>query len=167
MRSARIWVAMALWSLALPAGAMMVTSTNTIDFGAQPLGIPSARFAFTVINDFSLAQPVFVQINYTQSGLCSTHGICTEQPYGWNTDFTVTSDCPSYPSTLPAGGRCTAWVVFTPSAAGPRMSEVWVEYRQFVALSGVGVGLPVPAINPWMLVLLAVLLVATRSRFRT
>ena len=59
-------------------------------------------------------------------------------------DFTLgTTTCPSAPSTLAAGSNCYVYVIFTPSAVGPRSATVQItdsapDSPQSVSLEGIG-----------------------------
>jgi hypothetical protein len=75
------------------------------------------------------------------------------QPIGF-TSFTITgansgdfslgqNTCPSSPSTLAGGGNCYSYVIFTPSAIGPRTASVTItdtapDSPQTVSLVGIG-----------------------------
>jgi hypothetical protein len=67
-------------------------------------------------------------------------------------DFGTTNTCALSPATLPAGGSCTASVIFTPVAAGLRTAALTVtdsafDSPQSITVSGTGTTTPVPAVG--------------------
>ncbi len=96
-------------------------SSVSLNFGNQPVGVPSPAQTVTINNNQSVALNI--------SGI-STNG-----------DFTQTNTCHA---PVPAGGTCTVSVTFTPTVVGTRTGTLTVtddapNSPQTAALTGVGI----------------------------
>jgi hypothetical protein len=103
---------------------------NNISFGAVLLGSSTAPTA----NYFYVYNKGSVPFTFTSVTITGTN----------SGDFSLgTSTCPASPATLAAGGSCYYYVIFTPSAVGPRNASVQVsdsapDSPQSVSLIGIG-----------------------------
>ncbi len=108
----------------------MVPSPPWIDFGNQIVGTSAAHQPLMLHNSESTTEVIEGVVLYG----------------GDAQDFTVTSDCVG--QTSGHGSTCTATIGFTPSAAGPRSTQLEVDYHpttvptlhfsRFYSITGVG-----------------------------
>jgi len=95
-----------------------------LEFAPQAVGYPAANRTMTLRNEG--ARPLLVR-TVTLAG-------------GDLQDFALATDCPGV--TLHAGGRCAIDVGFLPTAAGPRSTQVLLQYDDsgiaFRSITGIG-----------------------------
>jgi hypothetical protein len=84
-------------------------SPSWIDFPPQPVGTSAPQQTFTFTNSVDVALRLDNAFSYL----------------GDSTDFVVTTDC----ATVESGASCTITIGFRPTAAGPRSTELEIDYR--------------------------------------
>lgn len=113
-------------SVSLSGSGIVATTLSpaSLSYSGQALGTSSGAQTVTLTNNQSTA--------LTLTGVTSSAS-----------DFSSTTTCPLSPSTLAAGGSCTAWVTFSPKATGTRTGTLSFNddasgSPQTAALSGTG-----------------------------
>ena len=111
-------------------------SPGALTFDAEQVGTTSAAQTVTVTNSGS------APLSISSLGVTGTHP----------GDFTSTTTCALSPSTVPAGGSCTANVAFAPTAAGARSATFSVVDDAIgsphsLSLTGTGTVTPVPGVR--------------------
>jgi len=100
----------------------IVASPASLSFASQFQGTTSAPKTITLTNEQSTALPIN---SITVTGADSS-------------DFTLTTNCPTAPATLPAGGSCSVQVTFTPAGTGARTASLSVNDPIVIPLTGSG-----------------------------
>jgi hypothetical protein len=116
-----------MFSLTGTATAPVATSPTSYTFPAQYEGATSLPKTFVLTNEQS------VPLNLTGASITGAN----------SSDFTLTTNCPTVPTSIPAHSSCDLFVTFTPSGSGTRAGSIAVVddapgSPQVVPISGPG-----------------------------
>lgn len=148
------------------AQSMLAVSPTAVSFPSGAVGARSAPQAVVVTNIDSAPHNVYLFFDPGES--CGGEIPCRPPP-GYS-DFPSSTDCPTTPISLAAGGSCTVTLTFAPSGPGARQSNLAVYCglacgSTLVPLLGLAPFDSVPTLDHWALSLLCVLVVFVAAFF--